>query len=144
MAGEDGATFQPIAAQFQDFTVRCRMRGIRSHGIDALEFRRRFCAAVAGLEHDPDDEQTALILRLSRAVPEELLAPFLAIARAAAQGEHCPDDEELARIYGTSSLGRVRRMLDNLEKCGAIVVRTDFGGRRTVSIPGVNLTTLAA
>jgi hypothetical protein len=144
MAGEDGATFQPIAAQFQDFTVRCRMRGIRSHGIDALEFRRRFCAAVAGLVEDPDNEQTALILRLSRSVPEELLTPFLAIARAAAQGEHCPDDEELARIYGTNSLGRVRRMLENLEKCGAIVVRTDFGGRRTVTIPGVNLTTLAA
>lgn len=144
MTGEEGCTFQPIAAQFQDFTVRCRMRGIRSHGIDAIEFRRRFCAAVAGLADDPDDEQTALILRLSRSVPEELLAPFLAIARAAAHGEHCPDDHELARIYGTNSLGRVRRMLENLEKCGAIVVRTDFGGRRTVTIPGVNLTTLAA
>ena len=47
-------------------------------------------------------------------------------------------------IYGTSSLGRVRRMIENLEKCGAIVVRTDFGGRRTVTIPGMNLTTLAA
>ncbi len=144
MAGEDGATFQPIAAMFQDFTVRCRMRGIRSHGIDAIEFRRKFSAAVAGFDDDPDDEQAVQILRLGRAVPEELLAPFLAIARAAAAGEHCPDDEALARIYGTSSLGRVRRMLENLEKCGAIVVRTDFGGRRTVTIPGMNLTTLAA
>jgi hypothetical protein len=144
MAGEERATFQPIAAQFQDFTVRCRMRGIRSHGIDALEFRRRFAAAVAGLDDDPDDEQSTTILRLARSVPEELLAPFLAIARAAALGEHCPDDEELARIYGTNSLGRVRRMIENLEKCGAIVVRTDFGGRRTVTIPGMNLTTLAA
>jgi hypothetical protein len=143
MAGEDGATFQPIAAMFQDFTVRCRMRGIRSHGVDAIAFRRKFAAAVAGLNDDPADEQAMLILQLARAVPEELLAPFLAIARAAAAGAHCPDDEELARIYGTSSLGRVRRMLENLEKCGAIVVRTDFGGRRTVTIPGLNLTTLA-
>jgi hypothetical protein len=144
MAGEDGATFQPIAAQFQDFTVRCRMRGLRSHGIDAIEFRRRFCAAVAGFDDDPADEQAAQILRLARTVPEELLAPFLSIARAAALGEHCPEDDELARIYGTSSLGRVRRMIENLEKCGAIVVRTDFGGRRTVTIPAMNLTTLAA
>jgi len=144
MVREDGATFQPIAAQFQDFTVRCRMRGLRSHGVDALEFRRRFSAAVAGLDGDPDDEQATQILRLGRAVPEELLAPFLSIARAAMHGEHCPDDNELARIYGTSSLGRVRRMIENLEKCGAIVVRTDFGGRRTVTIPGMNLTTLAA
>ncbi|HEY6816150.1 MAG TPA: ATP-binding protein [Croceibacterium sp.] len=144
MAREDGATFQPVAALFQDFTVRCRMRGIRSHGVDAIDFRRRFCAAVAGLDDDPADEQAALILRLGRSVPEELLAPFLSIARAAALGEQCPDDDTLARIYGTSSLGRVRRMIENLEKCGAIVVRTDFGGRRTVTIPGINLTTLAA
>jgi len=144
MAAEEDSTFQPIAALFQDFSVRCRMHGIRTPGVDALQFRRRFAAAVAGLDEVPDEEQTALILRLSRTVPEELLAPFLAIARAAALGEHCPDDQALARIYGTNSLGRVRRMIENLEKCGAIVVRTDFGGRRTVTIPAINLTTLAA
>lgn len=144
MAGEDGSTFQPITALFQDFSVRCRMRGVRNHGFDALEFRRRFSAALAGLDPDAEDEQTAIILQLARAVPEELLAPFLAIARAVAHGEECPDDDELARIYGTSSPSRVRRMIDNLERCGAIVVRTDFGGRRTVAIPQMNLTTRAA
>jgi hypothetical protein len=144
MAAEPNSTFQPIAALFQDFSVRCRMNGIRTPGVDALQFRRRFAAAVAGLDEVPDEEQIALILQLSRTVPEELVAPFLAIARAAAIGEQCPDDQELARIYGTNSLGRVRRMIENLEKCGAIVVRTDFGGRRTVTIPAINLTTLAA
>src|SRR5690606_8170011 len=42
MAQEDGSTFQPAAALFQDFCVRCRMRGIRVHGLDAVEFRKRF------------------------------------------------------------------------------------------------------
>jgi len=144
MAAEEDSTFQPIAALFQDFSVRCRMQGIRTPGVDAVQFRRRFAAAVAGLDEIADEEQAASILRLSRSVPEELLAPFLAIARAAALGDHCPDDQELARIYGTNSLGRVRRMIENLEKCGAVVVRTDFGGRRTVTIPALNLTTLAA
>ena len=144
MATEEDSAFQSTAALYQDFSVRCRMHGIRTPGVDALQFRRRFAGAIARLEDLPDDEQTVLILRLSRSVPDELLAPFLAIARAAALGEHCPDDHALARIYGTNSLGRVRRMIENLEKCGAIVVRTDFGGRRTVSIPGMNLTTLAA
>jgi len=144
MAAEEDSTFQPIAALFQDFSVRCRMHGIRVPGVDAVQFRRRFAAAVAGLDDIADEEQTELILRLSRTVPEELLAPFLAIAKAAALGEHCPDDQELARIYGTNSLGRVRRMIENLEKSGAVVVRTDFGGRRTVTIPALNLTTLAA
>src|SRR5690606_39914774 len=55
MAQEDGSTFQPAAALFQDFCVRCRMRGIRVHGLDAVEFRKRFAAALAGL--DPRSEE---------------------------------------------------------------------------------------
>ena len=39
-------------------------------------------------------------------------------------------------------IATVRRMLDSLEKGGHIVVRTDFGGRRTVAIPGLNLSTV--
>lgn len=143
MAQEDGSTFQPAAALFQDFCVRCRMRGIRVHGLDAVEFRKRFAAALAGLDPDAEDEATQGIFALSRSVPEELLAPFLAIAKAAIDGEACPSDDTLAQVYGTASPGRVRRMIENLEKCGAIVVRTDFGGRRTVSVPHLNATTLA-
>jgi len=47
-------------------------------------------------------------------------------------------------MYGTSSLGRVRRLLDYLEKSGLIVVRTDFGGRRSVAIPGAGIATAPA
>ena len=75
--------------------------------------------------------------RLGDAVRREQQAGVL----DAADGQHCPDDEELARIYGTSSLGRVRRMLENLEKCGAIVVRTDFHGRRVVAFPDLGVET---
>ena len=142
MAAEEGCTFQPVSALFLDFNVRCRMRGLREHGLDTSAFRRRLALAVAGFDESDEDEQARAILQLARGVPEELLAPFLAIARAAAAEEHCPDDDELARIYGTSSPARARRMLDYLEKGGHIVVRTDFGGRRTVAIPGLNLSTL--
>ena len=142
MAAEEGCTFQPVSALFLDFNVRCRMRGLREHGLDTSAFRRRLALAVAGFDESDEDEQARAILQLARGVPEELLAPFLAIARAAAAEEHCPDDDELARIYGTSSPARARRMLDDLEKGGHIVVRTDFGGRRTVAIPGLNLSTL--
>ena len=37
--------------------------------------------------------------------------------------------------------GRIRRLLDHYEKIGLIVVRTDFSGRRSVSIPELGLTT---
>ena len=144
MASEDGCTFQSPAALFQDFSVRCRMQGIKTHGLDATEFRRRFSAALAGLDDHQADGQFAPILVMARAVPEELVAPFMAIAKAAVSGEACPTDERLAELYGTSSLGRARRMLENLERMGLIVVRTDFSGRRTVAIPQLNLMTLAA
>ena len=140
MAAEPDATFQPAAGLFQDFSVRCRMRRIAGHGMDLTQFRRRFAMAVAGVT-DLADESWADILHIARAVPEDLLTPFLLIARAARDGEPCPDDNELARAYGTSSLGRIRRLLDHLEKAGLIVVRTNYAGRRTVGIPDLGLTT---
>ena len=76
-------------------------------------------------------------MQLSEGVEEDLLAPFLVIAKAAHAGETQVDEEDLARAYGTSSPGRIRRLLDHLEKQGVIVVREDFGGARTVMVPGL-------
>jgi hypothetical protein len=99
--------------------------------------------AVAGIADEADHELED-VLRLSRKVPEELLAPFLAIAKAASENAPCPDEQALALIYGTRSPGRVRRLLDYLEKSGLIVVRTDFGGRRSVVIPEIGIATAPA
>ena len=140
MAAEEGSTFQPHAKLFQDFTVRCRMERMTTGGIDMAQFRRRFAMAVAGVT-DPDGESWRDILRISSSLPDDLLAPFLVIARAAREGMPCPGDDELARVYGTSSHGRIRRLLDHYERSGLIVVRTDFSGRRSVSIPELGLAT---
>jgi len=142
MAEEPDAPFQSPADLFQDFTVRCRMRRIMVPGLDVTRFRRRFAMALAGMA-DPGDERWADILQVAHAVPEDLLAPFLVLARAAMDGAPCPDDETLARIYGTHSSGRIRRLLDNFERQGLIVMRTDFSGRRTVTIPQLGLTSAA-
>ncbi len=142
MAEEPGCTFIAPAELFQDFTVRCRMRRLRAGGLDVTQFRRRFAMALAGIG-DPADPRWAEILGLARAVPEDLLAPFLLLARAAQDGGPCPDDEALAQVYGTHSAGRIRRLLDNFERQGLIVMRTDFGGRRTVTIPQLGLTSAA-
>lgn len=80
-------------------------------------------------------------MRIGREVPDDLLAPFLVLARAAVEGAACPDDEALATIYGTRSSGRIRRLLEHLEKSNLIVVRTDYGGRRSVGIPALGMTT---
>lgn len=140
MAAEEGCTFQPAASLYQDFSVRCRMRRILGNPLDLNQFRRRFAMAVAGI-FDTQDERFRDLLRIARPVSDDLLAPFLVLARAAQDGLPCPDDETLARVYGTSSSGRIRRLLEHLEKSGFIVVRTDFGGRRSVGIPELGLAT---
>lgn len=137
MAADEGATFQSAAALYQDFSVRARMARIPGHGLDVAAFRRRFAFAVAGVS----EEEDADLVRLSRTVPDETLAPFLLLARAARDGAPCPDDADLARAYGTSSPGRIRRLLDHFEKSGLIVVRTDYGGRRSIGIPELGIST---
>lgn len=140
MAREEDCTFQSSTTLFQDFTIRCRMKGISVRGLDATMFRRGFAAALAGIE-DPEDERWEDLLNLAKHVPDDALGPFYLIARAAMNGEPCPDDMELARIYGTSSPRRVQRLLDYLEKDGLIVVRTDFSGKRSVGLPDLGVTT---
>ncbi|CDO36276.1 MULTISPECIES: ATP-binding protein [Novosphingobium] len=140
MAQEEDCTFQSSTTLFQDFTIRCRMKGISIRGLDATMFRRGFAAALAGIE-DPEDERWLDLLNLAKHVPDDALATFYVIARAAMDGKPCPDDMELARIYGTSSPRRVQRLLDYLEKDGLIVVRTDFSGKRSVGLPDLGVTT---
>ncbi|MEJ7927733.1 DUF87 domain-containing protein [Sphingobium sp. AN641] len=128
---------------YQDFTVRCRMKGLARVPIDLPAFRRRFAMAQAGML-DPADPRWEDPLRAADPLPEDMLAPFLLIARAAMEGAPCPDDAILARAYGTSSPGRVRRLIDYMEKLGVIVARTDFGGRRSIGVPQLGLSTAAA
>lgn len=139
MAAEPDCTFQPASQLYQDFTVRCRMLRILP-GMDLGAFRRRFAMAVAGI-YDDKAAHWQDLLRIGKDVPDDLLAPFLTLARAAVEGAPCPDDERLAEIYGTRSSGRIRRLLEHLEKGNLIVVRTDYGGRRSVGIPALGKTT---
>lgn len=129
---------QPVASQYQDFTVRCRMRRMIRAPLDLSGFRRRFALAQAGIA-DPSDPIWADLLGIATRVPDDMLAPFMLMGRAAMEGAPCPDDAAIGRAYGTSSTGRVRRLIDYMEKQGVIVVRTDFGGRRSVVVPDLGL-----
>jgi uncharacterized protein len=132
-------TGQPAPALYQDFSIGCRMAGIAPVP-DLADFRRLFALALAGIE---SEEGWAEALAVGAALPEEMLAPFLAIARAAHDGGACPDDAELARIYGTASLGRVKRLLGYMEERSVIVIRTDLSGSRSVALPHLGWTTAA-
>lgn len=132
-----------VAALYQDFGVRCRMKGLKRSPLDLPAFRKRFAMAQAGMA-DADDVRWQDAIRAAEPVPEDMLAPFLMIVRAALDGKPCPDDALLGRAYGTSSPGRVRRLIDYMEKLGVIVARTDFSGKRSIGVPGLGLSTAAA
>jgi len=136
MAAEEGATFQSSATLFRDFAQRCRQQGAPSAHVDMLEFRRLFAFAAAGL-HELPETLRETIEELSQAVPEDVLAPYLAVAVSVARGASAPDEDELARVYGTSSPSRIRRLLEHMERQGLIVVREEFGGGRTIIVVGL-------
>jgi hypothetical protein len=140
IVAEPGSPFQPPAALYQDFMLRCRMRGV-SAALDMGGFRKLLACARAGLLGEPGWEEA---IAIGEALPEEMLAPFLLIARAAREGSECPPDALLAEAYGTSSTGRVRRLLAYMEEQGILVSRTDLGGKRSVSLPHLGWTTAPA
>ena len=130
----------PTAILYQDYEVRCRMRGVG--GSEPLDrFQRRHAMALAGL--DPEEDWGELF-GLAAALPDEMRAPFFALAGAARRGEPCPDDATLAALYGTSSPRRALAMLDFIEETGLIAVRVDLSGGRSISLPHLGWTTAAA
>jgi hypothetical protein len=136
LAAADGATFRPAASLFRDFAIRCRQLGVASAHIDLLAFRRLFACQIAGLDRI-DEPLRSAVAGLAEGVDDDVLAPYVAIVIAAVNGAPTPSEDELARLYGSSSPSRVRRLLEHLERGGLIVVREDFGGERTISVPGL-------
>jgi uncharacterized protein len=143
LVADHEASGRPASLLYQDFQLRCRMAGLSRPPLDLAGFGRRLACARAGIA-DPADPDWAGALELAQALPDEMLAPFLLIVRAARDGLACPSDDDLAASYGTSSLGRIRRLLAYIEDRNLIVCRTDLGGRRTISLPHLGWTTAPA
>ncbi len=134
------STYRSPSVLYQDFLVRCRMVGLARPPLDLSGFVRRLSAARAGIHGDPDADW-AQALEAARALPDDMLGPFLLVARAAREGLPCPSDTELAATYGTSSLGRVRRLLTYIESKELFVTRVDLAGKRSITIPRLGWTT---
>ena len=141
VADEDAAHRAP-GALFQDFAIRCRMQGVAKAPLSPSEFTRRLTLARAGLfSEDLADEGWAAALRLADSVPEDMLGVFMLIARAAREAAPCPSEEEIARVYGTASIGRARRLLGYMESRNYLALRVDLRGRRTAAIPSLGWAT---
>nr|WP_311722241.1 ATP-binding protein [Sphingomonas sp. BK345] len=134
---------RPAAVLFQDFQVRCRMTGVARPALDLPAFSRRLSCARAGI-FTPHAEEWASALALAQGLPDDMLGAFLLVAKAARDGEPCPSDEAIAHTYGTSSLGRVKRLIGYIESRDLFVTRTDMAGKRSITIPHLGWTTGAA
>ena len=100
--------------------MRCRMQKLKKVPLDLAAFRRRFALAKGGV-FDPSEPRWREALSVADRLPHDMFAPFLQIARAAMDGEPCPDDDILGRAYGSRSPGRIRRLVEYMEKQGVIV-----------------------
>ena len=128
---------------FQDFTVRCRMGGLGQPPLALPDFTRRLSMARAGI-YEVDDEAWGEALTAAGSLPDDMLGPFLLVARAARDGAPCPSDEAIAASYGTASLGRARRLIQYIESRELIVSRIDLSGKRSIAIPSLGWSTASA
>ncbi len=142
LMSDPDAGFRTTAQLYQDFLVRCRIRRVPGEPPALPAFKRLLAVARVA----PDEEIAASdgwqqALTLSETLTDDVQGVFLVIAQAALTGAPCPSDATLARLYGTHSSSRARRLLTWFEERGLIVLRTDFRGQRIAAFPDLGVET---
>lgn len=138
------AAFQPVAALYQDFQVRCRIARLPGRPPDLAAFRQRVALARAGVNGSEIDPQVwSSAENVAQSLPEEMRGVYLLLAKSALEGRPCPDDAEIATAYGTRSKGRARWLLTHMEEQGFIVCVNDLRGNRIVTLTDLDCQTAA-
>ncbi|SEQ15541.1 hypothetical protein SAMN05428969_2224 [Devosia sp. YR412] len=144
LLGDPDASFRTVAVLYQDFLVRCRIRRVPGEPPALPAFKRRL--AVARVAPDKEVAQSdgwQQALTMSETLTEDVQGVFLVLAQAALTSAPCPSDATLARLYGTHSSSRARRLLTWFEERGLLVVRLDFRQNRVVAFPDLSAETAA-
>jgi uncharacterized protein len=137
------AAFRSLAVLYQDFLVRCRIRRVPGEPLSLASFRRRLTVARAGVDaQTAENPQWEEAVAASDDLPEDIQGVYLLFARAALAKAPCPPDGEVARICGSRSPGRARRLVQYMEQRGFIVCRNDLRGHRIVALPDLGWETL--
>jgi len=137
------AAFRSLAVLYQDFLVRCRIRRVPGEPLSLASFRRRLTVARAGVDQETaENPQWEEAVAASDDLPEDIQGVYLLFARAALAKSPCPPDGEIARICGSRSPGRARRLVQYMEQRGFIVCRNDLRGHRIVALPDLGWETL--
>ena len=142
LLGDPDASFRTVAVLYQDFLVRCRIRRVPGEPPALPAFKRKL--AVARVAPDTEIAQSdgwQQALALSETLTDDVQGVFLVLAQAALTSAPCPSDATLARLYGTHSASRARRLLTWFEERGLLVVRLDFRNNRVVAFPDLSAET---
>lgn len=136
------AAYRSIAVLYQDFIVRCRIHRFGGEPLDLADFRRRLTIARAGVSHSRESsEEWTRATDMANGLSEDIQGLFLLIARAALDEAPCPSDNDVARVCGSRSTGRARRLLSYMETQGLLVSRNDLRGNRIITIPELGWST---
>ncbi|HLO75410.1 MAG TPA: ATP-binding protein [Magnetospirillum sp.] len=136
--GDPDALFRSVAQVYQDFLVRCRQYGVNGRIIDLAAFRRKMATARAGVDAETaDTPEWEKALALSTALPEDIQAVFLMLARAAHDGAACPSNAQIARARGSRSPRRALGLLDYMTNAGLIAADVDAYGNRIIALPAL-------
>jgi hypothetical protein len=142
LLGDPDASFRTVAVLYQDFLVRCRIRRVPGDPPALPAFKRRLAVArVAPDVETAGSDAWQHALTMSEALTDDVQGVFLVLAQAAVTSAPCPSDATLARLYGTHSASRARRLLTWFEERGLLVVRLDFRNNRVVAFPDLNAET---
>ncbi|KKB77171.1 ATP-binding protein, partial [Devosia soli] len=142
LMSDPDAGFRNTAQLYQDFLVRCRIRRVPGEPPALPAFKRLLAIArVAPDEATASSDGWQQALALSETLTDDVQGVFLVLAQAALTGAPCPSDATIARLYGTHSTSRARRLLTWFEERGLIVIRTDFRNQRIAAFPDLGVET---
>ncbi|WP_449394219.1 helicase HerA domain-containing protein [Devosia riboflavina] len=142
LMSDPDAGFRNTAQLYQDFLVRCRIRRVPGEPPALPAFKRLLAVArVAPDEETASSDGWQQALALSETLTDDVQGVFLVLAQAALVGGPCPSDATIARLYGTHSTSRARRLLTWFEERGLIVIRTDFRNQRIAAFPDLGVET---
>jgi hypothetical protein len=142
LLGDPDASFRTVAVLYQDFLVRCRIRRVPGEPPALPAFKRKLAVArVAPDVETASSDAWQRALTMSEALTDDVQGVFLVLAQAAVTNAACPSDATLARLYGTHSASRARRLLTWFEERGLLVVRLDFRNNRVVAFPDLGAET---
>ncbi|KRA98217.1 ATP-binding protein [Devosia sp. Root685] len=142
LMSDPDAGFRNTAQLYQDFLVRCRIRRVPGEPPALPAFKRLLAVArVAPDEQTASSDGWQQALALSETLTDDVQGVFLVVAQAALTGGPCPSDATIARLYGTHSTSRARRLLTWFEERGLIVIRTDFRNQRIAAFPDLGAET---